>query len=102
VTTIGVALATFVGMLLGVHEVTTRIGATLRSELSSIDSTSILTTPWTTDLQWWAAGLYVLSLAVALGLWWRGGDRTDPAVSNLGKSFLGLVGGVLSVIRNLQ
>jgi len=55
----------------------------------------------TTNLQWVSAGLYVLSLLIALWFWYRHGDKTDPAVSNLGKTLLGLLGGALAIVLNL-
>jgi hypothetical protein len=102
-TTIGVALATFVGLLLGFRVVSEEVqqgvqqavvtGGTsrLNSLAASIKGTAV---------QWAVAALYVLSLLLALYFWWLHGNKTDPAVINLGKSFLGLVGGALSVLLN--
>jgi hypothetical protein len=121
-TTIGVSLATFVGMLLGVRSVEestaqvaqmaataaesaqqAQVGVAAAAELirGANELQQVAQAALTTQLQWWAAGLYVVSLLLALAFWWRGGDNTDPAISNLGKSLLGLVGGALSIALNL-
>jgi hypothetical protein len=116
VTTIAVSLATFVGMLLGIRGVSenARKGVkalrgvgeahAVAAQLSQASPIlqGLLEGSLTTRLQWSAAGLYVLSLLIALGLWWHGGDATDPAVSNLAKSILGLIGGALSIVLNLS
>jgi len=105
VTTIGVSLATFVGMLLGVRSVSESVqqSAPVAAALDASPQLNWLVQgTWITSLQWWAAGLYVLSLLIAIWLWRRGGDATDPAVSNLAKSLLGLIGGALSIALNLS
>jgi hypothetical protein len=105
VTSIGVSLATFVGMLLGIQQVVGQINDAVNKAGVQLAPTNFQAlaaiNKLLTGLQWWAAGLYVLSLVIALGLWKRGGDATDPAVSNLGKSLLGLIGGVFAILLNL-
>lgn len=91
-TTIGASLATFIGMLLGIHQT-----QTLRASASSGSSTLGITT----KLQWASAALYVLSLLIALWFWYLHGNKTDPAVSNLGTTILGLFGGALAIVLNL-
>ena len=111
-TSIGTTLSTFVGMLLGVRavshsvqgEVATRAGSQGVTELASTATSHVgqlISGAITSNIQWSAAAVYVLSLVIALVLWYRGGDQTDPAVSNLGKSLLGLVAGALTVVLNL-
>jgi hypothetical protein len=104
ITTIGVSLATFVGMLLGVNEVKEQVAEAVRANTRALSPAPSFAFPTlsSTDLQWIAGGLYVLSLLIALWLWRKGGDDTDPAVSNLAKSILGLIGGALSILLNLQ
>ena len=107
-TTIGASLATFIGMLLGIKQV----GDVVRAEKSTPDQTGQQTTggvqmqrltagALTTNLQWVAAALYVISLGIALWFWHLHGDKTDPAVTNLGKTLLGLLGGALVIVLNL-
>ena len=107
VTSIGVTLATFMGMLLGIRTISNAVKeevgqatanaiAPAASQIQQLASGAL-----TTNLQWWAAGFYILSLVIALVFWYRGGDATDPAVSNLGKSLLGLVAGALAIALNL-
>jgi hypothetical protein len=94
-TTIGSSLATFVGMLLGLQQAAETVrhkDPTGQGRASGI----------TTKLQWASAALYVLSLVIALLFWYRNGDKTDPAVSNLGKTILGLLGGALAIVLNLS
>lgn len=121
ITTIGVALATFVGMLLGFRGVSDEIrkGVTqVTTTTAHADGTPAGLNPQArpglqklqevvraaegSALQWWASGLYAFSIALALFCWWYRGDTvTDPAIVNLGKSLLGLVAGSLSVILSL-
>ncbi|MBI3866034.1 MAG: hypothetical protein HY290_29505 [Planctomycetia bacterium] len=109
ITTIGVALATFVGMLLGfrgvsdeinkgVTQVTAEVadGKAAVKQLQDVAQTAKGST-W----QWWASGLYAGSIGIALFCWWYRGDNSDPAIVNLGKSLLGLVAGALSILLNL-
>ena len=99
-TTIGASLATFIGMLLGIRNVADSV----KPEVSDVNSPQIqrlASGSLTTTLQWIAAGLYVLSLVVAIWFWYKSGDNTDPAVSNLGTTLLGLVGGALAILLNL-
>jgi hypothetical protein len=103
-TTIAVSLATFVGMLLGFRGVSEEIQESVRevqSDQGFARFEQIAQGTGGTRLQWIAAGLYVLSLLLALYFWWHGGDKSDPAIVNLGKSLLGLIGGALSVLFNL-
>ncbi|HYH65413.1 MAG TPA: hypothetical protein VD866_12020 [Urbifossiella sp.] len=112
ITTIGAALATFVGLILGFQVVSRGAGvgaAAAQAAQGGQPAQAVGTThlkqleantrvSW---IQWLVAFLYLLSLLVALQMWWKAGDSVDQAVTNLGKSFLGLVGGALSVLLNL-
>ena len=51
---------------------------------------------------WMIVGLYVLSLCLALVFWRLHGDQTDPAITHLGRSFLGLAMGAISAVLILQ
>jgi hypothetical protein len=104
VTSIGVSLATYVGMLLGLQSVseTAKNQMAMTSAKFSFESVApevrrIIEGTLVSNLQWCAAALYVVSLFCALYFWKRGGDKTDPAVSNLGKSLLGLIAGALAI-----
>lgn len=108
VTSIGVSLATFVGMLLGLEGISQNTQRQLAMadlkpaiERAVPQIQQIVEGTIVTNFQWGAAGAYVVSLILALVLWRRGGDNTDPAISNLGKSTLGLIGGALTVLLNL-
>ncbi|MGH9769494.1 MAG: hypothetical protein ACREAB_18880 [Blastocatellia bacterium] len=104
ITSIGVTLATFVGMLLGVRSVSDTVKGAVEVSQSTIPAPlvkQIIESGLTTNLQWGAAGVYIVSLCIALWFWYRGGDRTDPAISNLGKSILGLFAGALTIVLNL-
>jgi hypothetical protein len=105
VTTIGVSLATFVGMLIGVQGVSqnikNKVAAIADPNIPGLKIQTLLKISWTTSFQWWAAGFYVLSLFVAIAFWWQKRDQADPAISNLAKSLLGLIGGALAIILNL-
>ena len=101
-TSLGASMATFIGMLLGIRS----ISGTVRTEVAATSTDTpnlkqLAAGAFTTSLQWWAAALYVVSLLVALWFWYHTGDLTDPAISNLGKSLLGLFGGALSIALNL-
>jgi hypothetical protein len=111
ITTISVSLATFVGMLLGLRGLAEDVKGDI-AQLKSISSDQSAVpgmmklqeaakSAGGSALQWGAALLYVASLLLALYLWYRGGNTTDPAITNLAKSLLGLIGGALSVILNL-
>ena len=52
------------------------------------------------QIQWAASGLYVLSLLIAVCFWYFNQTNSDPAIINLAKSLLGLVGGTISVLLN--
>jgi hypothetical protein len=86
ISTLSGTLATFVGMVFGVHAI---------KNIQKVEVPSQLTT-----LQWLAAIVYVASLIVAL-LAWRITANVDPVIIALGKSFLGLIGGVLAVGLNV-
>jgi len=115
ITTIGAALATFVGLILGFQVVSRGAGAGAAAaqaaqaaqggqaaQAVSTDHLQKLAADTKVSwVQWMVAFLYLLSLLVALQMWWKAGDSIDQAVTNLGKSFLGLVGGALSVLLNL-
>lgn len=106
VTSIGVTLATFVGMLLGVRSISNAVKEETQTVSETVSSAApqvqqLASGALTTNLQWYAAGAYVLSIFIALYFWWRAGDKTDPAISNLGKSLLGLVAGALAIALNL-
>lgn len=93
ITTLGGTLATFVGMILGIQ--------TVEGDTASPPGSAFLNLA-TTSLQWWAAGLYLLSLLIALAFWATNPSGADPAVVNLGKSLLGLFGGALSINLNMK
>jgi Na+/H+-translocating membrane pyrophosphatase len=95
VTSIGVSLATYVGMLLGLQSVSETAKFSFESVAPEVRR--IIEGTLVSNLQWCAAALYVVSLFCALYFWKRGGDKTDPAVSNLGKSLLGLIAGALAI-----
>lgn len=94
VTTIGTALAAFVGMVLGferVNDKAARAGApaTPLTQLSSIQSV--------------AAWVYPLSLLLALIIWAIkafSGTTCDPIITELGKSLLGFAAGAIAVALN--
>jgi hypothetical protein len=103
-TTIGVALATFTGIILGFRAVSDEVREGVRQAgvgAAAIKLNAVATTVAGSFLQWAVAFLYVLSLLLALYFWWLFGDKAEPAIINLGKSLLGLVGGALSVLLNL-
>ncbi len=103
ITTISVSLATFVGSLLGLKTAATQVIEDNSQALQAPPPVAVSIFKQFTsnlsvsDLQWACAGLYVLSLLLAIAFWARGRDKTDPAISNLGKSLLGLVGGALAI-----
>jgi hypothetical protein len=108
VTTISVSLATFVGFVIGLKgkehiPSSTPAGATttnIARAASQPDTgviSKIVETASYADLQWWSAGLYVVSLILALWFYYRTQDNTEPAITGLAKSLLGFVAGVLSI-----
>lgn len=111
-TTIGVALATFVGVLLGFRVVSNEVRG-VSNQVQSAENqpaqlalgvtklNSIVTNTAGSGVQWSVAILYVASLLLAICFWWWKGDGSDPAIINLAKSLLGLVGGALSVLLNI-
>ena len=104
ITTIGVTLATFVGMLLGFRGMSGEIQKGVQESRADAPVDRIREIAEVTGgsrMQWAAAGLYALSLLLALFFWWHVGNTTDPAIINLGKSLLGLIGGALAVLFNL-
>lgn len=114
ITTIGAALATFVGLILGFQVVSRGAAAPAPvqgqppapapapGEGPAADHLRrIAKATEVSGVQWLVALLYLVSLLVALQMWWRAGDTIDQAIINLGKSFLGLVGGALSVLLNM-
>jgi hypothetical protein len=109
ITTISVTLATFVGMLLGfqyvhsdinagVNQVKEAAGAGVAGGLPRLQTVAQTVSP--NLLQFVAGVAYVLSLVLAVYYWWSYQDRTDPAISNLAQSLLGLFGGALAVFLN--
>ena len=99
ITTIGVVLATFVGMLLGLQNVSEGIKEGVRKlPASNPELDEIARGAAASYIQWTATLLYAVSLPLALCCWWYIGEvHTDAAIKNLGKSTLGVVGGALSV-----
>jgi len=100
ITTISGTLATYLGMLLG-------FGSALRrgrdgEQPSEQTSEPAAAVPQISRMQAVAAVAYVVSLVVALGIWLATDEtKLDSAVLNLGRSILGLFGGVLAVILNV-
>ena len=108
VTTISVSLATFVGFVIGLkgteHIPSSSTNLSAAGSAASAASASMTETAAKVassasfgDLQWWSAGLYVLSLVLALWFYSRTQDSTEPAITGLAKSLLGFVAGVLSI-----
>jgi hypothetical protein len=96
VSTLSGTLATYVGMILGVQTAArepsvNRIAAVLQTRATPISG-----------LQAIAAIAYVVSLFIALFAWWRNPSAPDPTIVALGKSLLGLIGGALTVILNVN
>src|SRR5262249_21693850 len=102
ITTISVTLATFVGMLLGIRSISDRIQQGVNQVPAAAPPAlqQLATDAKGTLMQWIACGVYAGSLLLALYCWWYYGEKTDPAIVNLGKSFLGLIGGALTVLIN--
>lgn len=108
VTTISVSLATFVGFVIGlkgkehIPNSTANAPPSVDAASGASDSSSgvlsqVFNTASFADLQWWSAGLYVVSLVLALWFYYRSQDGTEPAITGLAKSLLGFVAGVLSI-----
>jgi hypothetical protein len=97
ITTISVSLATFIGSLLGTTQAAHQLESQPQVPTPSPVSGVVQSTLRASDLQWACAGFYVISLALAIFFWHREKDRTDPAISTLAKSLLGVVGGALSI-----
>jgi hypothetical protein len=120
ITTIGAALATFVGGLLGVRQVASVVertetpvnqnqmpamgdppsGVPQQQVDSAAQQQGLFHAFATTGMQWAATILYIASLLLALWFWYRTGNETDPALTNLGKTLLGLMGGALAIVLN--
>ena len=105
VTTISVSLATFVGFVIGLKG-KEHIPSSSAESAPTVDAgassdsgvlAKIADAASFADLQWWSAGLYVLSLVLALWFYYRTQDTTEPAITGLAKSLLGFVDGVLSI-----
>jgi uncharacterized membrane protein YfcA len=107
VTTISVSLATYVGFVIGLKGTSHipapagQAAAGAASSPASAAANSFFSSATFADLQWWSAGLYVLSLALALWFYSRTQDDTEPAITGLAKSLLGFVAGVLSIALNV-
>ena len=94
--TLSGTLATYVGMVLGIKTTEKQPNPNPVAMLVQTQNTTI------TRLQVVAAIAYVVSLLVALYAWWQNQESSDPTIVALGKSFLGLIGGVLAVILNIN
>jgi hypothetical protein len=89
-------LATYVGMILGVQTAAKEPNANPVAAVLQRQKTPV------TRLQGIAAIAYVASLLIALFAWWECFPRPDPTIEALGKSLLGLIGGALAVILNVN
>ncbi len=94
--TLSGTLATYVGMVLGVKTTERPSNSNALAALIQTRDTSI---SW---LQGLAAMAYVISLLIALYAWYQNQGSPDPTIVALGKSFLGLIGGVLAVVLNIN
>ena len=83
ITTISVSLATYVGSIIGLPQASSSGAGVAAGKVE--------------NLQLWSAGMYVLSLIIAVGFYYWKKDETEPALTNLAKSLLGFVAGVFSV-----
>lgn len=112
-TTIGVSLATYVGYVVGLPShagsvakasaaATSAVAAAAvpASSASAVAAGVAAATTTVSPLQTVSAGLYLLSLLIAVGLYWRAKDATEPAVTGLARSLLGFVAGVFSISLN--
>lgn len=122
VTTIGVSLATFVGMMLGIQSVAANVQKNADVAVKKMEEKNQAKPDQQQDeeaiqknveafrhaagigsamkywVQWSAVIAYVASLFLALFFWWRSGNETDPVISNLGRSLLGLFAGSSAVL----
>jgi hypothetical protein len=95
ISTLSTTLATYVGLIIGVQTASRAPGA---SKVAAVFSSKV--TP-VTNVQGWAAISYLVSVFLAVGAWWYH-PEADPSIKALGSSFLGLAGGALAVIRNVN
>jgi uncharacterized membrane protein len=94
ITTVSGTLATFLGMALGFKQA--------HAATSSVQEVAkVLDLSWPQAIAAWA---YVVSLVVAVGFWayCRFSKNTALTIQNLAKSLLGLFGGALAVLLNVQ
>lgn len=102
ITTISGTLATYLGLILGITQVRDaqlRASGERGRQAGATDDGP----PQVSKLQVVAAWAYVASVVVALLLWAvRSEGEVDAVIVNLGRSCLGLFGGVLAVILNLD
>jgi hypothetical protein len=101
-TTIATALATFVGAILGIKFIGDEIKKDKNGQPKVLSDRLSLIKDLAngTIFQWVAAFAYVISLIIAVILWWMKGDKADPTIISLGKSLLGLVAGVITALSN--
>lgn len=101
ITTISSTLATFIGMAFGFQQVKSKAKAQQRTpdhaETAALNNLMPLSA-WQTA----AALAYIASLVFALVIWWWLGEKCDPVIQNVGRSFLGIVGGLLAVVLNVR
>jgi len=93
ITTLAGTLATFVGMVLGLRQVNTK---------SVAQGAALPPAATLTKRQWFAMWSYIFSLLLGLFLWWYRGISCDPSIIHLGQSLLGVIGGALAVLLNVQ
>jgi hypothetical protein len=96
ITTISGTMATYVGMILGIKSAVSDPKASPAARVLHARTGPI------TWIQAIAAIAYVASLVIALFAWWKSFPKPDPTIVALGKSLLGLIGGVLAVILNVN
>jgi hypothetical protein len=95
IATLSTTLAAYVGMIIGVQT------ASRAPDTNKFAAVFASTQTPVTPVQGWAAVSYVLSVIIALFAWWYH-PKPDPAIASLGNSFLGLAGGALAVILNVN
>ncbi len=115
ITTISVSLATYVGYAIGlpsVQSVTDNANKIADAAVAAVPAASAASAaqaaasavsasiPTVSALQVGSAAMYVVSLLVAVGFYWKSKDETEPAVTGLAKSLLGFVAGVFSIALN--
>jgi hypothetical protein len=102
VTTIGVALSTFVGWIVGIKQTgaSSLAAQGVAAAASGVQqaASAVPVSGSITSLQVSAAWLYVGSLVVAIAFYAYKKDEAEPAITNLAKSLLGFVVGVFSVV----